>query len=281
MHPLNPRIPHALRRRIRIGALTLALAGGAGCLATQQQEVQMGASYASEINAKLPLVRDPEINAYINRLGDSLARVADSRGLEWHFYVVDAKEVNAFAVPGGYIYVNRGLIERFTKMSQLAGVIGHEIGHVTLRHSLKQQQKATGTSLGITLGCVLTQACGNAAVGSLVNVGAGAMMAGFSRDDEAESDRVGIDYVVRAGIDPRGMPETFEILMAERKAKPEGVASFFATHPLEEDRIRAARALIARIPPDRLVGLTDDSRAFQQFQARVKALPPSPTAPSP
>ena len=270
-----------MHRFVRLVPLSLALvlAGlAAGCLATQQQEVQMGAGYAAEINSKLPLVRDPEINAYVNRLGDSLARVADARGLEWHFYVVDAKDVNAFAVPGGYIYVNRGLIERFTKMDQLASVLGHEIGHVTQRHSIKQQQKATGASLGITLGCVLTGACNNAAVGSLVNVGAGAMMAGFSRGDEAEADRVGLDYVVRAGIDPRGMPETFEILMAERRAKPEGVESFFATHPLEEDRIRAAREMIARIPASRLVGLTEDSRAFQVFKARVQALPPSPPA---
>ncbi|MBI2795891.1 MAG: M48 family metalloprotease [Gemmatimonadetes bacterium] len=272
-----------MRRTRRLALLppAVVLVLAAGCLATQQQEVQMGAGYAAEINSKLPIVRDPEISAYVNRLGDSLARLADSRGLEWHFYVVDAKEVNAFAVPGGYIYVNRGLIERFTKMDQLAGVLGHEIGHVTQRHTIKQQQKATGASLGITLGCVLTGACNNPAVGSLVNVGAGAMMAGFSRDDEAEADRVGLDYVVRAGIDPRGMPETFEILMAERKAKPEGVASFFRTHPLEEDRIREARALIAKVPADRLVGLTEDSRAFQQFKARVKALPPSPASPSP
>lgn len=264
------------RHRIPLAAVSLL---AAGCLATQQQEIQMGASYAAEINSKLPLVRDPEVNAYINRLGDSLARVADSRNLEWHFYVVDNKDVNAFAVPGGYIYVNRGLIERFTKMDELASVLGHEIGHVTQRHSIKQQAKAQGTSLGVTLGCVLTGVCNTPGVGGLVNVGAGAMMAGFSRGDEAEADRVGLDYVVRAGIDPRGMVETFEILLAERKARPEGLESFFTTHPLEEDRIAQARALIARIPSERLVGLTEDSRAFQQFKARVKALPPSPAMP--
>ena len=266
------------RRLAALAALAALSLLAAGCLATQQQEIQMGASYAAEINSKLPLVHDPDVNAYLNRLGDSLARVADARNLEWHFYVVDSKEVNAFAVPGGYVYVNRGLIERFNKMDQLASVLGHEIGHVTQRHSIKQQAKAQGTSLGVTLGCVLTGICNAPGVGGLVNVGAGAMMAGFSRSDEAEADRVGLDYVVRAGIDPRGMPETFEILMAERKERPEGLESFFLTHPLEEDRIRQARALIAQIPADRLVGLTEDSRAFQAFKARVKALPPSPAS---
>jgi predicted Zn-dependent protease len=261
-------------RRI-LAALPL-LTGLAGCLATTQEEVQLGANYAAQINAKLPLVQDPEVNAYINRLGDSLAKVADTRNLQWHFYVVDSKEVNAFAVPGGYVYVNRGLIERFTKLDQLATVLGHEIGHVTQRHSMKQQQKAQGVGIGATLGCILTRVCGTPGVGDLVNVGAGALMAGFSREDEAESDRVGIAYALRAGIDPRGMITTFEILLAERKEKPDGLAAMFQTHPLEESRIQQAKEIIAQIPPAQLVGLTEDTPAFQRFKAKVKSLPPSP-----
>ncbi len=253
--------------------LTVALTG---CLATTQQEVELGANYAAQINAKLPLVQDPEVNAYINRLGDSLAKVADTRNLQWRFYVVDSKEVNAFAVPGGYIYVNRGLIERFTKLDQLATVLGHEIGHVTERHTVKQQQKAQGVGLGATLGCVLTRICNTPGVGDLVNVSAGALMAGFSRSDEAEADRVGIEFAVRAGIDPRGMITTFEVLMAERKEKPDGLEAMFQTHPLEEDRISQARAIIAQLPSSRLVGLTQDTPAFQRFKAKVKSLPPSP-----
>ena len=259
-------------------AVAVLLVTLSGCLATQQQESQMGAAYANEINAKLPLIGDPEVNRYINVLGDSIARLADNQGRDWHFYVVDATDVNAFAVPGGYVYVNRGLIERFEKMNQLASVLGHEIAHVTQRHSIKQQAKAERTSAGIGIGCVLLRICNDPATGSLVNLGAGALMAGFSRDDEAEADRYGIDNVVRAGIDPHGMVETFEILMAERKSKPDGLAAFFQTHPLEEDRIRQARDIINRIPPAQLEGFAVDSRNFQAFKARVKSLPPSPAA---
>jgi predicted Zn-dependent protease len=101
----------------------------------------------------------PEINRYINVLGDSIARVADRRDLDWSFYVVDSKEVNAFAVPGGFIYINRGLIERASKMDEVAGRARHEIGHVTERHSVEQMQKQQQANIGVTLACVLTRVC--------------------------------------------------------------------------------------------------------------------------
>ena len=119
----------------------------------------MGASYAQQIERELPVIGDPELTRYINVLGDSIARIADARNLDWRFSIVDSPEVNAFAVPGGFIYINRGLIERATSMSQVAGVLGHEIGHVTMRHSIQQMQKAQGANIGITAVCVLTSIC--------------------------------------------------------------------------------------------------------------------------
>lgn len=130
-----------MKRMMAAAAFTVTLGA---CGVSTQQEVELGQQYSQQINAQLPIVRDPEINRYINVLGDSIARVADSRNLDWSFYVVDSKEVNAFAVPGGFIYINRGLIERATDMSQVAGVLAHEIGHVTQRHSVQQMQKAQG-----------------------------------------------------------------------------------------------------------------------------------------
>src|SRR5215212_10170783 len=134
--------------RLIVAIAALPLLVGA-CAVSTQQEVQMGQSYAHQINAQLPIVADPEINRYINVLGDSLARLSDDRNLDWHFYVVDSKEVNAFAVPGGFVYVNRGLIERADNLSELAGVVGHEIGHVTQRHSIKQMEKAQTANVGV------------------------------------------------------------------------------------------------------------------------------------
>ena len=185
----------------------------AGCGVSTQQEVEMGAQYAQQINSQLPIIQDAEINRYINVLGDSIARVTGRTDLDWQFYVVNSPEVNAFAVPGGFIYMNRGLIERAQNMSQVAGVLGHEIGHVTPRHSVKQMQKAQGANVGVTLACILTRVCDGQAAGTLINVAGGAVFAKFSRTDEAEADKEGVKNVVRAGIDPHGIPEMFQILL--------------------------------------------------------------------
>ncbi|MGQ0648294.1 MAG: M48 family metallopeptidase [Gemmatimonadaceae bacterium] len=233
----------------------------------------MGQTYSAQINRQLKIVQDGEINRYINLLGDSIARVADDRSLDWQFYVVDSKEVNAFAVPGGFVYVNRGLIERTTKMNQLAGVLAHEIGHVTMRHSIKQMQAAQRANTGLTLACILTSVCESSIAGAAVQVGGGALFAKFSRDDENEADRAGIHYLVGAGIDPRGVPEMFRILLKERESRPSGPDAWFRTHPLEEDRVRASEAEIARITPSQLRGLSADSPRFQQFRRRVAGSP--------
>ena len=246
------------------------------CGVSQQQEVAMGTQYAQQINAQLPIVDDAELNRYINVLGDSIARLADARDLDWHFYIVDAPEVNAFAVPGGFIYVNRGLIERTSQMDELAGVLGHEIGHVVRRHSVKQMEKANNANIGVTLACVLTSICNSDAAQAAIQVGGAAVFARFSRQDEAEADAEGIKNVVRANISPEGIPTMFERLLQERRRSPAGVEAWFLTHPLEEDRITATRAQIAQIDPAVLRTLTRDSQRYQQFKARVAALPPSP-----
>ncbi len=258
-------------------AAAIVTAGVAGCMASTQEEVAMGSQYAAEINRQLPIVTDPEVARYITVLGDSLARVADTRNLDWHFYVVDQQEVNAFAVPGGFIYVNRGLIERAATLSELAGVLGHEIGHVTLRHSMEQMAKAQQANVGLGITCILAPQVCNSGLGSTaIQLGAGGVFAKFSRDDEREADEVGIQYAVRAGIDPRGVPAMFRTLLAERQSRPSGLDGMFSTHPLAEDRVADSEAMIAQIDPVILKSLTTDTRAFQQFKARLKSLPPSP-----
>lgn len=236
----------------------------------------MGAGYAQQIAKELPLVQDAELNRYINVLGDSIARIADSRNLDWQFFIVDSKDVNAFAVPGGFIYMNRGLIERATNMAQVAGVLGHEIGHVTMRHSIQQMQKAQGANIGVTAVCVLTSICNSEASQAAINIGANAAFANFSRQDEDEADKEGVKYMIGAGIDPTGIPEMFQILLEERKTKPDALETWFRSHPLEESRIAAARARIATYPSASLRGLTKDSPNFQAFKKRLAALPPSP-----
>ena len=236
----------------------------------------MGAEYAAQINQQLPIVQDAEINRYVNVLGDSIANLADNRGLDYHFYVVNAAEVNAFAVPGGFIYVNRGLIDRTQNLSQLAGVLGHEIGHVVRRHSVQQMQKAQGANLGLILGCTLINVCGGSAAQAAINVGGSALFAKFGRDDEREADAEAVKNVVRAGISPKGIPEMFEILLAERQRNPGAVEGWFSTHPGEEERIRETQALVAQIDPAILRSLTTNSTRYNDFKARVRSLPAPP-----
>ncbi len=264
-----------MRRLLAGVALAVTLTG---CGVSTQQEVEMGQQYSAQINQQLPIVNDPEVNRYINVLGDSIAKLTSRTDIQdWHFYIVNSKEVNAFAVPGGFVYVNRGLIDRAQKMDQLAGVLGHEIGHVVRRHSIKQMQQMQGANLGVTLACVLTRICDNQAGQAAIQVGGTALFAKFSRSDEAEADAEGVQNVVRAGINPNGIPEMFQILVDERARNPSAVEGWFSAHPLGGDRIAATEKLTAQIPSSVMRTLTTDSRASQQFKQRVASLPPPPT----
>ena len=260
----------------RLALAVVFCLSAAACGVSTQQEVEMGQQYSAQVNQQLPIVTDPELHRYINVLGDSISKLADDRQLEWSFYIVDSKEVNAFAIPGGFIYVNRGLIERVDKLDQLAGVLGHEIGHVVKRHSVKQMEQAQKANIGVTLACVLTKVCESQAAQAGIQVAGTALFAKFSRDDEIEADVEGIKNVIRAGIDPEGIPEMFAKLLEERRTRPAGVDAWFRTHPIEEDRIENTQKIIKQYDPLILQGLTEDSPNFQTFKRRLQSLPPSP-----
>lgn len=264
-------------RTVRIVTLLAVAAAAAACAISQQQEVQLGADYATQIDTQLPIIRDARVASYVTSLGNSLAAATDTRGLTWHFAVVDSKEVNAFAVPGGWVYVNRGLIARAQTMNQLAGVMAHEIGHVTRRHSVQQMQQSQGVGGGLTALCTLTKICDSNASQAVINLGGTALFAKFSREDEAQADEEGVATVVKAGIDPRGIPAMFRILLSERQSNSSAVDAFFATHPLEESRIATTNRQIAAYSDVQLRGLRVDTDAFQQMRRRLNALPPSPT----
>ncbi len=273
-------MPRPALRTLAAGSQRLLIAAGlaavAACAVNQQQEVEIGAQAAAQVDTTLPLIKDGTVNSYINSLGNQLARVTERSDLAWHFTVVDSREVNAFALPGGYIYINRGLIERAQNMSQVAGVLGHEIGHVVKRHSVEQMQQQQGVGGAAVLLCTLTKVCNSSAGGAAVNVAGSALFAKFSRTDEAEADEEGVKNTVKAGIDPNGIPEMFQILLDERQSNPSAVDAFFASHPLEEDRIAATKAQIAKYPPNALRGLTRDNQAFQNFKKRLQGLPRAP-----
>jgi predicted Zn-dependent protease len=270
------RTLQSMTRAARNGVSTGLLALLAACGVSQQQEVELGANTAAQVDAQLPLVRDGAVNRYITSLGNQLVAATNDRGLTWHFTVVDSKEINAFAVPGGWVYVNRGLIERAKTMSELAGVLAHEIGHITRRHSVQQMQQAQGANVGLALLCTLTNTCESGLSQAAINVGGSALFAKFSRSDEREADAEAVSTTIRAGISPEGIPTMFETLLNERRSNPGGLAAFFSTHPMEEDRIESTKAQIASYPASQVQRLPMDASAFQSFRSRLMSLPASP-----
>ena len=262
-----------MKREYVLGALCAVIAG---CAVSTQQEVQMGQQYSSQLNTTLPLIHDAAVDQYINQLGNSIAKLTGRGDLDWHFFVVNTDVVNAFALPGGYIYVNRGVIERADKMDELAGVLGHEIGHVVRRHSVKQMQQQQGANVGVALTCVLTKVCDSQASQAAIQVGGAAVFASFSRQDEKEADEEGFKNVIRAGISPKGLVTFFQKLMAEEKGGGSPVDAWFSDHPLTQDRIADIQKLIDSKDPAILRSLTEDTRAFHEFKDRVHALPPGP-----
>ena len=246
------------------------------CSVSQDQEKAIGRENADQINAQLPIVTDPAVSTYIQDLGESIAKTTSRSDLDWHFYVINTKQVNAFALPGGYVYVNRGLIESADRLDELTGTLGHEIGHVIQRHSVKQMQEAQKANAGVAVVCSLTNICNSGLTQAAVQVGGTAFFAKHSRLDELQADSEGVVNVTRAGYDPEGIPALFEVLLKEREYQPTKVEGWFASHPLEEARISKARAQIAHLELDPSRTLIVDTPGFQAFKTRVAELPPPP-----
>ena len=269
---VRPRVTSRFARSL--GSLLAALA--TACGVSQDSEVQLGRQGAEQVSSQLPLVRDPVVTSYVQELGLSIARTTPRADLDWRFFVVDSREINAFALPGGFIYVNRGLIERAQQLDELAGALGHEIGHVVRRHSVDQMQKQTGANVAVELGCRLTDLCSSDVARAAIQVGGAALFARYSREDEVEADSEAVVNVIRAGLDPEGIPVLFRRLLEERRTWPMRIEAFFASHPLEEERIRATERAIAELDPAQLQGLKRDDPSYQAFRERLDALPPPP-----
>jgi len=267
------------REAARFAALGVAVALGiSACGVSQQQEVQLGQQESAQIQQQLPLVQDAVINQYVSSLGNQIASKTSRADLQWQFYVVNTDVVNAFALPGGIVYVNRGVLERADKMDELAGVLGHEIEHVVRRHSVKQMEQMQGANVGVALACTLTNICSNQAAATAINVGGTAIFAKFSRTDEVQADEGGFRNLINAGISPEGMLSFFQKLLAEEQqgGSSSAVNSWFSDHPGTQDRIQDIQNMLAQVPASTLRSLTTDTQAFQQMKRRVMSLPPAP-----
>ena len=231
-------------------------------LMSEQQEIQMGAQAHEDVLKEYPALDNPALQAYVNEVGQQLAKQSHRPTLKWHFTVVDSPDVNAFALPGGYVYITRGLMAYLNSEAELAGVIGHEIGHVTARHGVRQQSASTAAGLGAVLGSILVPGMNNEAGATLLQTLAQAWTAGYGREHELESDRLGAEYLAKAGYPPQAMIDVIGVLknqelFAAEQAKRDGRTprtyhGTFATHPSSDARLKqvvgAADQYIVALP---------------------------------
>ena len=211
------------------------------------KEVRAGRMLAAEVDKEAKFIDDPIITEYVNRVGQNIVLHSDAK-IPFTIKVIDSDEVNAFALPGGFFYVNKGLVLAADNEAELAGVMAHEIAHVCARRAMENERKMQVLDYGLLAGMIL----GGGIIGNVLYNGGGLIegmaFLKFSRGAEEEADKLGIQYMWAAGYDPNAMATMFEKLEAKNKKKPGTISKLFATHPAPPERRAAAISLAARFP---------------------------------
>lgn len=270
------RVLHRAGRSAALALLAVGLGGCGGSIGIEEEE-ELGDDLAAQVGQEVRLIRDPEALATLNRIGTALASRADSTEREYQFHLVDSPEVNAFAIPGGHIFVNRGLVEHADNLAELAGVLGHEIAHVTERHGLEQVEKRQRTGILVSLVYLVLGREPGALEQIVIQGGGAAMFAKYGRDAEREADQRAVEIVRAAGYDPEGIATFFEELLQQQRTQPGGVEQWFSTHPTSDERVRNTRALIAAAGPPGGQPVRDTPE-YQRFRERLTSSPAGPPA---
>ena len=216
-------------------------------LLSEQEERQLGFQTEQSVVEEYGVYDNPSLQRYVQGVAMPLARVSHRPTLDWQFQVMDSPVVNAFAAPGGYIFVTRGLLAAVNDEAELAGVLAHEIGHVTARHSARNYSQSLLAGLGVQLGTALAGSYGNL-VGPLLEVGTGMLFLKYSRDDERQADALGVEYAAKGGYDTNRMADFFVTLQSQETLEGGGgggLPEWFSTHPSPVDREAAVRAQTA------------------------------------
>src|SRR5687767_7846259 len=241
----------------------------AGISGSTEKEVRLGRELAAEVDRQAKFIDDPVITEYVNRVGQNIVLHSDAK-VPFTIKVIDSDEVNAFALPGGFFYVNKGLVLAADNEAELAGVMAHEIAHVAARHAVENQRKAEIAQYAILVPAIIF----GGGLGQLIYQGGGfAALLGFmrfSRGAEEEADKLGVQYMYAAGYDPGAMATMFEKLEAKNKKKPGFISRAFATHPAPPDRRATAQALAARFPEHEEYVIS--SSEFQRVKNRLLRL---------
>ncbi|HXD74863.1 MAG TPA: M48 family metalloprotease [Vicinamibacterales bacterium] len=210
---------------------------------SEEKEIALGQENDAQVRKEMGSYDDRALQEYVTSIGLKLAQVSERPALPWHFTVADVPAVNAFALPGGYIYITRGILPYLDDESQLAGVLGHEIGHVTARHAASQYSKSTLSQIGLIGAAIF--APGGPAIAEAGGSGLGLLLLKNSRDDEAQADGLGVRYASRAGWDPAGIPRMLTTLgRIEEASDSKGVPNWLQTHPQPDDRVQRVQAAV-------------------------------------
>ena len=209
-------------------------------LLSESDEIDLGRQTDAEVVKEYGVLEDPKLTAYLNDFCQRLGKVSHRPKLSYRFKIVDASVVNAFAVPGGYVYFSRGILATLNSEAELAGVMGHEIGHIAARHSAKQYSRAQLAQVGLGVGSVFID---SPVLSGLAQLGAGMLFMRFSRDNEREADDLGVEYASKAGYDSAQLASFFEALEGMNPGSDRsGLPGWFSTHPSPQDRVQVVRA---------------------------------------
>jgi beta-barrel assembly-enhancing protease len=239
---------------------------GMGDWYSLETEIRVGKQYAQQVEASAKMVQDPVVSEYVNRIGQNIVRNSDCK-VPFTIKVIDSDEVNAFALPGGFFYVNSGLILAADEEAELAGVMAHETAHVCARHAMRQQTRANLAQIA-TVPLIFMGGGIGYAVYEAAGLGVPLTFMKFQRNFEAEADYLGLQYMYKTGYDPQAFISFFEKIQAKEKKKPGTLAKAFASHPQTPDRIEASQKEIASILPARAQYMVTTSE-FDDVKARL------------
>ena len=252
-----------------IGNRKVGSGKGLGNWYSLEHEIAMGKAYAAQVEASVKLVQDPVVTEYVNRIGQNLVRNSDAR-VPFTIKVVDSDELNAFALPGGFFYVNSGLVLAADDEAELAGVMAHEIAHVAARHATRQMTRAQFANIA-SIPLIFVGGGIGYAIRSAAGLGLPLTFLSFSRGFEAEADYLGLEYMYKSGYDPQAFISFFEKIQAKEKKKPGSLAKAFATHPQTPDRITKSQDEIAKVLPARDQYIINTSE-FDDVKARLASI---------
>ncbi|MGA8539557.1 MAG: M48 family metallopeptidase [Terriglobales bacterium] len=242
---------------------------GLGDWYSLESEIRMGKQYAMQVEQSVKLVQDPVVNEYVNRIGQNLVRNSDAQ-VPFTIKVIDSDEVNAFALPGGFFYVNSGLILAADEEAELAGVMAHEISHVCARHGMRQMTRANWAQIG-TLPLIFMGGGIGYGIYEASSLALPITFMKFQRNFEAEADYLGLQYMYKTGYDPQAFISFFEKIQAKEKKKPGTIAKAFASHPQTPDRIAASQKEIATILPAKAQYIVTTSE-FDDVKSRLATI---------